>query len=35
MVKDINATAVAECDVLTTNVYTYSVNDGLQIAGRC
>lgn len=35
MVEDINATAVAECDVLTTNVYTYSVNDGLQIAGRC
>ena len=35
MVGDINATAVAECDVLTTNVYTYSVNDGLQIAGRC
>lgn len=35
MVEDINATAVEECDVLTTNVYTYSVNDGLQIAGRC
>ncbi len=35
MVEDINATAVPECDVLTTNVYTYSVNDGLQIAGRC
>ena len=35
MVEDINATAVAECNVLTTNVYTYSVNDGLQIAGRC
>ena len=35
MVGDINATAVAECDVLTTNVYTYSINDGLQIAGRC
>ena len=35
MVEDINATAVAECDVLTTNVYTYSINDGLQIAGRC
>lgn len=35
MVEDINATAVAECDVLTTNVYTYSVNDGLQIAERC
>lgn len=35
MVGDINATAVAECDVLTTNVYTYSIDDGLQIAGRC
>ena len=35
MVEDVNATAVPECDVLTTNVYTYSVNDGLQIAGRC
>ena len=35
MVGDINATAVPECDVLTTNVYTYSINDGLQIAGRC
>ena len=35
MVEDVNATAIPECDVLTTNVYTYSVNDGLQIAGRC
>lgn len=35
MVEDVNATAVPECDVLTTNVYTYSINDGLQIAGRC
>lgn len=35
IVEDANATAVPECDVLTTNVYTYSVNDGLQIAGRC
>ena len=35
MVEDVNATAIPECDVLTTNVYTYSINDGLQIAGRC